>query len=375
MKQILPTLLLFAVLIYLLPMAALLLPPQAAEAAALPEASSASPDSAPVPSLDAPPAAVPDAAAQDAASSVPTAVVSPFANPDAGAAALSEPPLRILDERTGEVAEVSVRDFVRGAVAAEMPITYPDEALRAQAVASHSYALAVKAQSDPDDPNLKGAYFSANPDQRLGYITETVMRAMWGEAFEENRARLDTIVDSVLNEVLLYEGAPALACYHAVSNGKTEDAAAVWGGSVPYLVSVDSTLDLTSPDYEQSFTITKQEFAQYLAEAYPDLALTGDAAAWLGEVQRTAAGYVQNIVIGGKICGGTAVRRALSLRSADFTIEWTEEHLFQITTRGYGHGVGLSQYGANAMALTGKTYREILAHYYPGTTLGGAAGV
>jgi len=373
MKKILPTLLLFAALIYLLPMATLLLPPAAAEAAAVPDSAASSHAEAPQDFTAPQSASAP--APQDAASSVPSAVVSPFANPEAGAAALAEPPLRILDERTGEVVEVSVRDFVRGAVAAEMPITYPDEALRAQAVASHSYALAVKADADPNDPNLKGAYFSANPEQRLGYITEPVMRAMWGEAFEENCARLDTIVDSVLNQVLLYDGAPALACYHAVSNGSTEDAAAVWGGSVPYLVSVDSTLDLTSPDYEQSFTITKQEFAQYMAAVYPDLVLTGDAAAWLGEVQRTAAGYVQNIVIGGKICPGTAVRRALSLRSSDFTIAWTAEHLFQITTHGYGHGVGLSQYGANAMALTGKTYQEILAHYYPGTTIGSAAGL
>ncbi len=97
-----------------------------------------------------------------------------------------------------------MRDFVRGAVAAEMPMTYPDEALRAQAVAAHSYALAVKAQADPDNEALKGAYFSANPTQRLGYITDTVMRAMWGEDYEANRTRLYTVVDSVLDEILLY---------------------------------------------------------------------------------------------------------------------------------------------------------------------------
>lgn len=369
MKQTVPILLLFAALIYLLPLTALLAPAPGVETAARGEQAAASEAVSDFTAQNVPSAPAPGA------SSVPETILSPFADPDAGAAALSEPPLRILNERTGEVEEVSVRDFVRGAVAAEMPMTYPDEALRAQAVASHSYALAVKAQADPNDPALKGAYFSANPDQRLGYITEPVMRAMWGEAYEANRARLDALVDSVLNEVLFYEGEPALACYHAVSNGSTEDAAAVWGGSVPYLVSVDSTLDLTSPDYEQSFTVTKQELAQDIALVFPDLTLTGDAAGWLGEVQRDAAGYVQSMALGGKTCSGTAIRRALSLRSADFTIEWTEEHLFRITTRGYGHGVGLSQYGANAMALTGKTYREILSHYYPGTALGNVAAI
>ncbi len=375
MKQIVPIALLFAALIYLLPMTALLWPGPDVEAAAL--SSSAPASSAPAP-LTAPETL--SEAQAGASQSVPAAVVSPFANTqpsaDAGASqlqAVEEPPLRILNERTGEVEEVSVRDFVRGAVAAEMPITYPDEALRAQAVASHSYALAVRAQADPNDASLKGAYFSANPDQRLGYITTPVMRAMWGEAYEANAARLDAIVDSVLGEVLLYDGAPALACYHAISNGATEAAEAVWGGAVPYLVSVDSTLDLTSPDYEQSFTITKQELAQQLTEAFPGLAFAGDAAVWVGETTRTAAGYVDTVTIAGTALRGPAVRKALALRSGDFTIEWTQEHVFQITTRGYGHGVGLSQYGANALALTGKTHAEILAHYYPGAVIGSAA--
>lgn len=346
MKKIVPLVLLFAAMIYLLPMTALLLPVEAS--------ASASTVQAPLP---VPPEST----------SAPT---EPQLPPVSDALPVEEAPLLILDERSGEVREVPVRDFVRGAVAAEMPIDYPDEALRAQAIAAHSYALACKAQADPNDPTLKGAYFSANPDQRIGYLTETVMRAMWGDAFETNRTRLYTIVDSVLDEILLYEGEPALACYHSISNGQTESAAAIWGSEVPYLVTVDSMLDLTCPDYEQSFTITKQELAQDLGTVFPDLALAGDAANWIGAIERTAAGYVHSISIGGVSCSGTAVRSALRLRSRDFTITWTEEHLFTITTHGYGHGVGMSQYGANALALTGKTYQEILATYYPGTTLG-----
>lgn len=229
MKKVLPLVLLFAVLIYILPLAALFFPSGKNE-----ESGSGT---APAPSASAPP--------------VTDGTQAPSApQPGTSAADDAEPPLLILDENTGEVAEVSVRDFVRGAVAAEMPMTYPDEALRAQAVAAHSYALAVKAQADPDNEALKGAYFSANPTQRLGYITDTVMRAMWGEDYEANRTRLYTVVDSVLDEILLYDGQPAMACYHAISGGKTEAAEAVWGAAVPYLVSVDSPLDLTSPDYE-----------------------------------------------------------------------------------------------------------------------------
>ena len=118
--------------------------------------------------------------------------------------------------------------------------------------------------------------------------------------------------------------------------------------------------------------MTKQEVAEDIAAAFPDIVLEGDAAGWFGTPQLTAAGYVDSITIGGVPCKGTAVRAALRLRSASFTITWTEKHLFEITTRGYGHGVGLSQYGANAFALTGKSYQEILSLYYPGTTLGPA---
>ena len=228
MKKVLPLVLLFAVLIYILPLAALFFPSGKNE-----ESGSGT---APAPS------ACRAAGHGRYASAIRAAARAPAAADDAGAL-----PLLILDENTGEVAEVSVRDFVRGAVAAEMPMTYPDEALRAQAVAAHSYALAVKAQADPDNVALKGAYFSANPTQRLGYITDTVMRAMWGEDYEANRTRLYTVVDSVLDEILLYDGQPAMACYHAISGGKTEAAEAVWGAAVPYLVSVDSPLDLYQP--------------------------------------------------------------------------------------------------------------------------------
>ena len=168
MKKVLPLVLLFAVLIYILPLAALFFPSGKNE-----ESGSGT---APAPSASAPP--------------VTDGTQAPSApQPGTSAADDAEPP-------------------------------YPDEALRAQAVAAHSYALAVKAQADPDNEALKGAYFSANPTQRLGYITDTVMRAMWGEDYEANRTRLYTVVDSVLDEILLYDGQPAMACYHAISGGK-----------------------------------------------------------------------------------------------------------------------------------------------------------
>lgn len=344
MKKTIPVILLFAALIYLLPMAGLLVKRDPA-----PQASSA----VSVPILSAP---------DSAAAPLPV-------TPAADTTGWDAEPLLILDENSGEVLTVPVRDFVIGAVAAEIPMTYSDEALRAQAVAAHSYALAVKAQADPEDATLQGAYFKANPARRLGFVTEEVMRLLWGEHYEEYHAKLLNAVEPVLGEVLLYEGAPAMACYHAISNGRTESAEAVWGQAIPYLVSVDSSYDNNSPDFEQTITLSAQEMRECLTSNFAGLDLSGDPSVWFTGLELTDAGYVSQVHVGGCICKGSDMRTALSLRSSCFTLQWSTDHVFSITTKGYGHGVGMSQYGANAMAGAGKTYRDILAYYYPGTTL------
>ena len=331
MKKTLPLILLFALLVYLLPMVTLLIPH-------------------------------PSGSFDSASSPAPS-------TSSATSTAESEDPLLILDEDTDTVMTVSMRDYVLGAVAAEMPMTYSDEALRAQAVAAHSYALAVKAQCDGSDPTLKGAYFKADPVRRVGFVTDEVMQRLWGDDYEENKARLESVVTPVLDRVLLYDGQPALACYHAISNGVTESSEAVWGTALPYLVSVDSSLDLQSSDYEQTITMTAQEVSECLLSSFAGLDLSGDPSGWFTQLELSDAGYVQKVHIGPVICKGSDVRTALSLRSAAFTITYTEDKVFSITTHGYGHGVGMSQYGANAMALSGKTFEEILAHYYPGTQL------
>ena len=278
-------------------------------------------------------------------------------------------PFLVLDEAKGEVVTVSARDYVLGAVAAEMPMSYSDEALKAQAVASYSYACAMRDLAGTD-ATLQGAHFRANPSQKLGYVTDAMMQLMWGDSYSENRTRLCTLVDSVLGETLTYDGAAALACYHAVSCGRTESAENVWGQAVPYLVSVDSILDTASPDYTQSMTYTATEFSSLLDLAIPDFSASGAPSEWLGETELTDAGYVRSITVCGVSISGTAFRSALSLRSAAFTVTYSDaDSLFTVTTRGYGHGVGMSQFGANAMALAGSDYRAILEHYYPGTAL------
>lgn len=202
-------------------------------------------------------------------------------------------------------------------------------------------------------------------------MTEEVLRSYWGDAYSENYARLSALVDEVLDQILLYDGEPAAACYHAISNGHTEASQNVWEQTLPYLQGVDSPTDRTNPDCEAHFTLTRPQMEHLLAVAFPDYALTDDPSDWFGAQEYTDAGYVARIQVAGQWVRGTVLRRVLALRSACFSIEWqpTEEQ-FILTTWGYGHGVGLSQYGAHAMAAGGSSWAEILAHYFPGTELG-----
>ena len=269
------------------------------------------------------------------------------------------------DQSTGQTITLPLREYLIGAVAAEMPVSWPDEALKAQAVAAHSYALYRRDHSTREN----GAWFTADPARRQGCLTEPVLRSYWGTAYETNYARLAALVDEVEHTVLLCDGAPACASYFAISNGRTEASENVWGTALPYLVSVDSSTDLAADHYEYALTLSAQQTAQQLAA----LGLTADLAApeqWFGTPEYTAAGYVAALPVCGQRITGTALRQALGLRSTCFTVRY-ESGAFCFTTKGYGHGVGLSQWGAKALAEQGQNFADILAHYYPGTSLSG----
>ena len=275
-------------------------------------------------------------------------------------------PIFNLDTKTVE--QVPLEEFVLGSVASEMPITWPNEALKAQAIASRSYALARAALNDGSDTSLQGAAFSANPKQHLGFVRVEQMKDMWGADFDTNYARLKMLVESTAGTTLQYNGQTALTCYHAISAGHTEASENVWSSALPYLAGIDSPLDLTSPDFTVSTQMSSQEVYYALQMAFPDLQLVGDPVTWFGNPVLTPAGYIQSIPVGTAQLKGVDVRAALNLRSACFTVNYTDG-MFTFTTKGYGHGVGMSQYGAYTMALTGKTYDAILATYYPQTTL------
>ena len=267
------------------------------------------------------------------------------------------------DQSTGQTITLPLREYLIGAVAAEMPVSWPDEALKAQAVAAHSYALYRRDHSTEEN----GAWFTADPVRRQGCLTDAVLHSYWGTAYTANYARLSALVDAVQTQVLYYEDAPAGTSYFAISNGMTEASENVWGTALPYLVAVDSSTDLNADNYLYTVQFTTEQMQQALAGLglLPDLAAPAN---WFGEAALTPSGYVASLPVCGQSVTGPALRKALGLRSACFTVQY-QEGSFLLTTKGYGHGVGLSQWGAKALAEQGQSAEEILAHYFPGTEL------
>lgn len=299
--------------------------------------------------------------AEPALSGVPASSAESTAPPPAADPADT---VRFADQSTGQIVELSMREFLIGAVAAEMPVSWPDEALKAQAVAAHSYALYRRDHTTAAD----GAWFTADPARRQGCLTDAVLHSYWGTAYEANHARLSALVETVETQVLYYADAPAGTSYFAISNGRTEASENVWGTALPYLVPVDSSTDTAADNYEYTLTLSAVQVQQLLAA---ELGITADLTVpeqWFGAAEYTTSGYVAALPVCGQTVRGTALRKALGLRSTCFTVTY-QSGAFSFTTRGYGHGVGMSQWGAKALAEQGADYAAILAHYYPGTQL------
>lgn len=271
----------------------------------------------------------------------------------------------VLSAESGEVMTLSERDYVIGAVAAEMPAIFETEALKAQAVAAYTYAVRQRAISKaaPAD-ELKGAHFSDDSTKYQAFYTTGQMKERYKEKFDEYYEKISDAAQSVYGELLEYEGEPIVAAFHSMSSGMTESSVNVWGGSLPYLTAVESKSDLSAPAYQCEYRFTEEE----IKKALTGFGFSGKPDSWLKTGSVSKSGTVMTVTAGDRTITGVELRALLGLRSAAFTISYADG-VFLITTKGYGHGVGMSQYGANAMAQGGSTYVEILEHYYPGTQL------
>ncbi len=280
--------------------------------------------------MEAPPAAVPEATVSQA-----SVVIG----------------LRGADAAT---AEMDLESYLVGVVLAEMPAYFEPEALKAQAVVARTYTLRAHTTGGKHgDGSL-----CADPGCCQAYITEADYLAKGGT--QESVAKIQAAVEATRGQVLTYEGGLIEATYFSCSGGATEDAAAVWGTDYPYLQSVASPGEEEAACYETTVTYQESRLRTLLG--------LGNATPLLGTVTYTEGGGVDTMVLGGKTFRGTELRTLLGLRSTAFTITQSGSTI-TITTKGYGHRVGMSQYGADAMAVTGKGYQEILSHYYRGTEL------
>lgn len=276
---------------------------------------------------------------------------------------------KILDTTSGKVITADDRSFLYGAIATEMAPTAPLEALKAQGVASYTYySLLREQQRLKPNSTLNGADFSANTQNWQIYVTKEQMQSRWGSEFNANYDKLTQAVDAVYGQVLKNSGELIDATYFAISAGKTETSEDIWGGKRTYLVSVASPGDVFAGGYQTTVTMTADQFKTAAAKAEPKAKFGSDPAAWVGESKRTAVGSVETIQIGGVAMTGNTARNAFGLRSANFTVTYANGN-FTFLVKGYGHGVGMSQAGAQYMANQGSSYKQILEWYYPTSTL------
>ncbi|MDE5764739.1 MAG: stage II sporulation protein D [Ruminococcus sp.] len=281
----------------------------------------------------------------------------------------SDKPYLVLDCETGQIDEVSVRDYVIGAVAAEMPASFEPEALKAQAVAAHTYAERQRnIQNENPDSALGNADFSDDPNKYQAFFTNEQIRQYFGDNYRTHYEKISSAVDDVLDYILVYDDEPIIAAFHSMSSGITESAENVWGTAVDYLIPVDSKSDISAPRYTDEVKITESFFKSRLEKVFDGVNLGDDPHKWIEIVDVSDSGTVLTAKAGDITVTGSEIRDAFGLRSADFEISFDGNDVV-FTTHGFGHGVGMSQYGANSMALEGKNWKQILAHYYPNADL------
>ncbi len=278
--------------------------------------------------------------------------------------------LRVL-QKDGAVEQMAFSDYLWRVVAAEMPASFEPEALRAQAVCARTYSLWKLAAGSHE---ADGADICADSTCCQAYIDPADAAQRWAGLAEEYSAKITQAVADTDGQVLTYEGKPIQAVFFSSSTSSTEAAAEVWGNSLPYLVSVDSPEGDEVPNYHSTVTLTAGELAELVKAEYAGADLSGDPAGWLTDVSYTASGRVAELNVGGVTLSGGAARSLFGLRSACFRVE-EADGVFTFSVTGYGHGVGMSQYGANAMAKAGSDWREIVSHYYTGVTIEQGKGV
>ena len=314
------------------------------------------------------PTETPEPTPERTATVEPTAEPTPEATPidiDAYYGPRETVMIRVYDHRADQIVAMDLEEYVLGAVAAEMPAWYEFEALKAQAVATRTYTLY----------SMQHGGCHTNPDADVctnskccqAFSTQERMQNTWGDEYVSKYNIVAAAVMETAGEVIVYDGKLCDALYHACSGGQTEDSEHVYANALPYLRGVESPCE--DPMREEDVEIGLDALVELITAKYPKCGITAENAK--DEIRIRAAydsGRVESLQLGKTLITGKEARNVFGLRSTMFTIAWTEKGIV-FHTKGFGHGVGLSQNGANGMAKQGSDYREILFHYFTGVSL------
>lgn len=266
----------------------------------------------------------------------------------------------------GTLVKMNLEDYVFDVVAAEMPASFAPEALKAQAIAARTYVI--RKILSGGCSSMKGADVCSKSNHCQAFSTEEQRRSRWKGDYDTYTAKLRQAVDATAGEILTYNDEPILMLYHASSYGYTEDVEKVYSQALPYLRSV------SSPEEAVDKVTTREEysrayFAKAVNAAYPKAGLqAAKLQTQVAVVSRYDSGRVKSVRVGSVTISGNDLRHVIEMRSTNFEFSF-DNYSVVLTTRGYGHGVGMSQTGADVMAKEGSSYQDILFHYYTGVQL------
>ncbi|TDF93533.1 stage II sporulation protein D [Paenibacillus piri] len=263
-----------------------------------------------------------------------------------------------------KVVQLPLDQYVRGVLAAEMPIEFELEAMKAQAMAARTYIIRRMIEQDTSNVPVSGAWVTDTVAHQA-YISDEELKAKWGEVYAANSDKLNRAVDETRDLILTYDGKPIQATFFSTSNGYTENSEDYWNEYIPYLRSVPSPWDMKlSPRYKETVTVSYKELQRKLGT--PGIVpVSTNSRSGMKIMEMTKGHRVKRVVIAGKSFTGREVRERLGLNSSHFEWSWKGTDLL-ITTFGYGHGVGMSQWGANGMAQQGRKADEIVKYFYTG---------
>jgi stage II sporulation protein D len=262
---------------------------------------------------------------------------------------------------TKQMEKLPLEKYVTGVVAAEMPADFEMEALKAQALTARTYI--VRQITTGDRVGLPEGADTSDTEFHQVYKNNQDLKQLWGSDYNWKMERVNEAVQATAGQILTYNGQPIEATFFSTSNGFTENSEDYWSNSFPYLRSVSSPWDKNSPKFADQVILPIKEFERKLGVTVANKAEVGKI------TERTAGKRVSKVQINGKVLSGKEIREKLGLKSTDFSWTVKGENIV-INTKGYGHGVGMSQYGANGMATEGKNYQQIVKHYYQGVEIG-----